>query len=138
MFGLAQKHSVGAIEDFGQLLLHNFRNNSLRRCEADTRSWRSRPGIGNHRYRVSDDREFTHIRMDVVPDGGLTRVRIFGEVPDETHDELALRWFNALTDAHAEWVGVSAGLDLAEAAKLAASGPLTQATHLPRGVTRDR
>jgi allantoicase len=92
----------------------------------------------NHRYRVSDDREFTHIRMDVFPDGGLSRVRIFGEVSDETHDELALRWFNALTDAHAEWVGVSAGLDLAEAAKLAASRPLTQATHLPRGVTRDR
>ena len=92
----------------------------------------------NHRYRVSDDREFTHVRMDVFPDGGLARVRIFGEVSDETHDELALRWFNALTEAHAEWVGVSAGLDLAEAAKLAAARPLTQATHLPRGVTRDR
>ena len=91
-----------------------------------------------HRYRVNDDREFTHVRLDVFPDGGLARVRIIGEVSDEVHDELALRWFNALTEAHAEWVGVSAGLDLAQAAKLAASRPLAHAEDLPEGVTRLR
>lgn len=91
-----------------------------------------------HRYRVSDERELTHVRLDVYPDGGLARVRVFGEVSDATHDELALRWFNALTPAHAEWVGISAGLDAAASAKLAAGRPLAQAGDLPPGVTRDR
>ena len=101
---------------------------SLKRLQPDT----------VHRYRVMDDREFTHVRLDVFPDGGLSRVRIIGEVSDETHDELALRWFNALTEAHAEWVGVSAGLDIALAAKLAAARPLARAQDLPPGVTRPR
>ena len=91
-----------------------------------------------HRYRVSVDREFTHVRLDVYPDGGLARVRVFGEVSDGTHDELALQWFNALTQAHAEWVGISAGLDAPTSAKLAAARPLAQAGDLPPGVTRDR
>ena len=89
-----------------------------------------------HRYRVSEDREVTHVVMNVYPDGGLARVRLFGEVSDEIHDELALRWFNALTDAHAAAVARAAGATEDEATKLAAARPLTQATDVPPGITR--
>jgi allantoicase len=91
-----------------------------------------------HRFRVTHPDEITHIRLDVFPDGGMARVRLFGEVTDDIHDELALRWFNGLTQAHAEQVAVDAGSTAAEAAKLAAARPLTQATDLPDGVTRVR
>jgi allantoicase len=91
-----------------------------------------------HRVRVTQPQEITHVRLDVFPDGGLARLRLFGEVSDDVHDELALRWFNALTARHAEGVATEAGLDPTEAAKLAAARPLTQARDLPPGVTRDR
>ena len=89
-----------------------------------------------HRYRVSEDREVTHVVMNVYPDGGLARVRLFGEVSDEIHDELALRWFNALTDAHAAAVARAAGATEDEASKLAAARPLIKATDVPPGITR--
>ena len=91
-----------------------------------------------HRYRVAQDREFTHARLDVFPDGGLARVRLYGEVSDETDDDLALRWFNGLTDAHATRVGIGAGLESGRAAELSASRPLARAADLPPGVTRAR
>ena len=89
-----------------------------------------------HRYRVSEDREVTHVVMNVYPDGGLARVRLFGEVSDGIHDELALRWFNALTDAHAAAVARAAGATADDASKLAAARPLTQPTDVPPGITR--
>ena len=63
-------------------------------------------------------------------------MRVLGEVTDETHHELALRWFNGLTAAHAGSVAVDAGAGAA--VKLAALRPLTQAKDLPKGVTRHR
>ena len=91
-----------------------------------------------HRFRVTEEREITHLRLDVFPDGGLSRLRLFGEVTDSIHDELALRWFNSLTVAHADSVAVAAGADPARAAILAAGRPIAAAADLPRGVTRDR
>ena len=35
-----------------------------------------------HRFLVAERRPATHLRLDVYPDGGLTRLRCFGEIPD--------------------------------------------------------
>ncbi len=40
------------------------------RCQPDTR----------HRFLVDDDVPLTHVRLDVYPDGGLSRLRVWGEL----------------------------------------------------------
>lgn len=43
-------------------------------------------GDGNNVFPVSDSRRFTHIRLSIFPDGGVARLRVFGEVlPDPRH-----------------------------------------------------
>jgi allantoicase len=37
-----------------------------------------------HRFRVSPAREATHVRLDIYPDGGMARLRLFGR-PDRAH-----------------------------------------------------
>lgn len=52
-----------------------------------------------HRFRVVPDREVTRVRVDVYPDGGMARVRLWGELSDVGRDDLVLRWYNALPDS---------------------------------------
>ncbi|GAA3631698.1 allantoicase [Kineosporia mesophila] len=54
-----------------------------------------------HRLRVARD-VVTQIRMDVYPDGGMSRVRFLGELTEGALDEAALRWLKALPDGHLE------------------------------------
>lgn len=51
-----------------------------------------------HRFRVVPEREVTHVRVDVYPDGGMARVRLWGELSCAGREDLALRWYNALPD----------------------------------------
>jgi allantoicase len=37
-----------------------------------------------HRFRVTPQREATHVRLDIYPDGGMARLRLFGR-PDEDY-----------------------------------------------------
>jgi allantoicase len=53
-----------------------------RRLEPDTR----------HRFLVKDARRATHVRIDVFPDGGMARVRLWGELAPEGRDDLVRRW----------------------------------------------
>lgn len=48
-----------------------------------------------HRFLASEESRgvaFTHVRVDVFPDGGLARLRVFGRLSDEGRDTLARRW----------------------------------------------
>ncbi|MDT4902581.1 MAG: Allantoicase repeat, partial [Pseudonocardiales bacterium] len=36
------------------------------------------------------------IRLDIYPDGGISRLRLRGEVPAEHRDEIARRWLDLL------------------------------------------
>ena len=45
-----------------------------------------------HRFRIDDTEPATHVRLDVIPDGGLARVRLYGELPPEALAEAASRW----------------------------------------------
>jgi allantoicase len=85
-----------------------------------------------HRFRLAAEQVVTHVRMDVIPDGGLARVRLHGTVPDAERDALGLRWFNALPETHARAVVGSLGAE--EAAKLVAARPLADSAELPEAL----
>jgi allantoicase len=59
----------------------------LTRVQPDTR----------HRFLV--DGVATHVRLDAIPDGGLARLRINGEIIPEALAELRQRWQDALPEA---------------------------------------
>jgi allantoicase len=45
-----------------------------------------------HRFLVPAGRPATHVRLDVYPDGGLARLRLYGEVDEPALAELDQRW----------------------------------------------
>jgi allantoicase len=84
-----------------------------------------------HRFRLTAGPEVTHVRLDVFPDGGMARLRLFGDLAPSGREQLVLRWINLLPEAHARAVFAD-GLDPAAAAALAANRPLTRLTDLPK------
>jgi allantoicase len=48
-----------------------------------------------HRFLIDDAGVATHVRLDVLPDGGLARLRINGEIIDEALAQLRQRWQDA-------------------------------------------
>ena len=41
----------------------------------------------------------THVRMEVFPDGGMSRLRLLGELEPGSLDEAMLRWLRALPES---------------------------------------
>jgi len=82
-----------------------------------------------HRFRLlggpGGRRAVTHVRLDIHPDGGMGRLRLYGELTPDGRRCLTLRWFNSLPPAHAAAVLAAAGVPLAHAGDLAAARPLT-------------
>ena len=62
-----------------------------------------------HRFLVDVRRPATHLRLDVYPDGGLTRLRCFGELPAAERERLAARLSAALPATHREFPQTLAG-----------------------------
>jgi allantoicase len=55
-----------------------------------------------HRFRLAEDMPpVTHVRLDIYPDGGVARLRVFGRLTAPGRRELTLRWLNALPAAQA-------------------------------------
>jgi allantoicase len=52
-----------------------------------------------HLFRL-DTSAVTHVRMEVFPDGGMSRVRFWGELDEAALDTLTTRWLGALPEAH--------------------------------------
>jgi allantoicase len=118
---------------------------SLRACDArvadpaDPGAWsellprtRLQPDT-RHRFRLPGDAEATHVRLDVFPDGGMARVRLYGDLTAQARADLALRWLNLLPDGHARQVLVGdGGLGAAEADKLVSARPLTALSQVPQ------
>ena len=85
-----------------------------------------------HRFRLDDGAEATHVRLDVYPDGGMARVRLYGDLTAPARAELGLRWLNLLPEGHARQVMAGeGGLDPAEADRLVASRPLAKLSEVP-------
>lgn len=51
-----------------------------------------------HRFRIAEPRPVTEIRLDIHPDGGVARLRVYGPLTTTGRHELALRFFNALSE----------------------------------------
>ena len=49
-----------------------------------------------HHFLVGTRRPATHLRLDVYPDGGLTRLRCFGEIDEAERKHLYDRFFDSL------------------------------------------
>jgi allantoicase len=60
-------------------------------------------------------------RLDVYPDGGMARVRLWGEADPAAHRAAASRWLDALPPAQAADVLTAAGLPSAQAGEIAAA-----------------
>jgi allantoicase len=84
-----------------------------------------------HRFLIQDSPRATHVRMDIYPDGGMARLRLFGDLSPEGRSELGVRWFNALSPKAATAALVDSGMDPAEATAMVAARPLTGSEALP-------
>ena len=95
-----------------------FKGNSPAACSLDVRDadgeWQplmERTPLQSHtrhRFPVVGAPAATHVRMNIFPDGGVARLRLYGELSDNGAAEVALRWLNTLTAdaAHAQLLAV--------------------------------
>ncbi|WP_369140559.1 allantoicase [Modestobacter versicolor] len=85
-----------------------------------------------HRF-VLDGAPGVHaVRLDVFPDGGMARLRLWGRPTAAGRAGLGRRWFDALPDVTALEVLGRAGTDPSDAGRLVGARPLTG--ELPAGV----
>jgi allantoicase len=49
-----------------------------------------------HRFRIAPTDTVRVARLDIYPDGGISRLRVHGTVPLEWHGPLAQRWLDLL------------------------------------------
>ncbi|MCX5043527.1 allantoicase [Aldersonia sp. NBC_00410] len=45
-----------------------------------------------HRFVIDPDAAVTHVRLDIYPDGGLARLRLFGELTDRARADIETAW----------------------------------------------
>jgi allantoicase len=60
-----------------------------------------RPHV-RHRFRVPAHDPVTHVRLNIYPDGGIARLRLFGSLSERGAESLALRWIDSLAPARAK------------------------------------
>jgi allantoicase len=51
-----------------------------------------------HVFKIASSTPVRRVRLDVYPDGGIARLRVFGELTAEARDELGRRWLALLPD----------------------------------------
>jgi allantoicase len=78
-----------------------------------------------HRFVLGDAPGVRSVRLDVFPDGGMARLRLWGRPTVAGRSELGRRWFDALPDVQALEVLGSLRVDPAEAGRLVGARPLT-------------
>jgi allantoicase len=74
------------------------------------------------------------VRLDVFPDGGMARLRLWGRPTGAGREALGRRWVDALPDVQALEVLQAAGVAPAEAGRLVGTRPL--GADLPLAVAR--
>jgi allantoicase len=65
--------------------------------------------------------------MDIYPDGGMARLRLFGALSAQGRSDLGLRWFNALSAGAARVALQEAGVPGEQVEEIVTSRPLTAA-----------
>jgi len=74
-----------------------------------------------HRFRLDGRPPVAAARLDVYPDGGMARLRLWGEADPAAHRAAAARWLDALPPVQAAAVLVAAGQPPARAHDIAAA-----------------
>jgi allantoicase len=87
-----------------------------------------------HRFVLGGGPPVQRVRLDVFPDGGMGRLRLWGRPSAAGRAALGRRWFDALPDVQALEVLGSVGLPPQEAGRLVGSRPLGE--ELPPEVAR--
>ena len=78
-----------------------------------------------HRFVLDGTAGVRAVRLDVFPDGGMARLRLWGRPTAAGRAELGRRWFDALPDVQALEVLGSLGVDPAAAGRLVGARPVT-------------
>lgn len=68
----------------------------------------------------------SYVRLDAYPDGGMSRVRLWGKVDRKARREAGYRWFNVLPTGQAWQVLAEGGVSADVAEKMIAARPLTK------------
>jgi len=85
-----------------------------------------------HRFPVGPASPVDRVRVDVYPDGGFARLRVWGDLTARGRERLALNWYNRLPADHlAAVLRAEAGLSADEAVAVAAARPVTDPAGLP-------
>jgi allantoicase len=87
-----------------------------------------------HRFVIEAAPGIDHVRLDVFPDGGMARLRLWGRPTAAGRAALGRRWFDALPDVQALEVLGAAGVAPQVAGRLVGARPL--AGELPAEVAR--
>jgi allantoicase len=74
-----------------------------------------------HRFVLPGDREVDEVRMDVYPDGGMARLRLYGGLTEAGRSAFVLRWFNLLPESQA----IAVLADTPDAVAIARARPVT-------------
>ena len=53
-----------------------------------------------HRFVLDVPGAATHLRLDVYPDGGLSRLRLFGDLDEQALSDARRTWWDALPPSH--------------------------------------
>jgi allantoicase len=64
-----------------------------------------------HRFRVTSTLPVSQVRLDIYPDGGISRLRLLGEIVPEARSEIGQRWLSKLSSEHAAQVNESEFFD---------------------------
>jgi allantoicase len=79
-----------------------------------------------HLFRVAGGAPADKVRIDVYPDGGFARLRVWGDLTPDGRGRLGLHWYNRLPAKRlAVILADEAGIALDTAAELAAARPVT-------------
>jgi allantoicase len=84
-----------------------------------------------HRFAIADAAATDRVRLDVYPDGGLARLRLWGRPTAGATAALTLRWFNLMPAEQGLAVLAAAGTAAPRAARLVAARPLDDVGALP-------
>jgi allantoicase len=87
-----------------------------------------------HRFVLRDAPGVGRVRLDVFPDGGMARLRLWGRPTAAGREQLGRRWFDALPDVQALEVLGEAGVPPRDAGRAVGSRPLGDG--LPPAVAR--
>jgi allantoicase len=79
-----------------------------------------------HLFRLPATTEVTGVRLDIFPDGGLARVRLYGDLSAQGLAELGLRWLNSLPAAQTRQVLPTCCASRAWVERMAAGRPYAE------------